>query len=96
MRATRKPRKSIFVRLLVVVVSVYMITTLIGLWNTLNESRVKLAQLQQQYAQEQAEIEELRTILEDGSQADLIEKAARERLGYVFADEEVYIDISGD
>lgn len=96
MRTSRKPRKSIFVRLLIIGVSVYMIATLAGLWNTLSESRQKLAVLQQEYAAGQAEIDELRSILSDGSQTELIEKAARERLGYVYADEEVYIDVSGN
>lgn len=96
MRTARKPRKSIFVRLLIVGVSVYMIATLAGLWNTLSESRERLAALQQEYTAGQAEIDELRSILSDGSQTELIEKAARERLGYVYADEEVYIDVSGN
>lgn len=91
-----KPKKSIFVRLLVIGVSVYMIATLAGLWNDLNDSRNKLAALQKEYAQGQAEIDELRSILSDGSQTELIEKAARERLGYVYADEEVYVDVSGN
>ena len=29
------------------------------------------------------------------SNAQLIEKAARERLGYIYSDEQVFIDISG-
>jgi len=95
MQAKRKPRKSIFVRLLVIGVSVYMIATLASLWNTLDESRRELASLQQEYDSQQAHIDELRAVLEDGSQTALIEKAARERLGYVYADEEVYIDVSG-
>ena len=96
MRTDRKPKRSIFVRLLVIGVSVYMIATLTGLWKELNEGRNKLAALQQEYAQKQADIDDLRSILSDGSQADLIEKAARDRLGYVYADEEVYIDVSGN
>lgn len=95
-KANRKPRRSIFVRLLVIGVSVYMIATLTGLWNTLAESRAKLAELEQKYAENQAEIVELKSILSEGSQAELIEKAARERLGYVYTDEEIYIDVSGD
>ena len=96
MQAKRKPRKSILVRMLVVAVSVYMIATLASLWNTLDESRKELKLLQQQYDSQQAHIDELRAVLEDGSQKALIEKAARERLGYVYADEEVYIDVSGE
>lgn len=96
MSATGKQRKSILVRLLVLGVSVYMIFTLAGLWRSLEESKSKLHDLTEHYNAEQSDIEELKHLLEDGSQAKIIEKAARERLGYVFSDEEIYIDISGN
>lgn len=96
MSVKRKPRGSIIVRGLVICVSVYMIVTLAGLWNTLNESRSRYAELQKQYAEKQAEIDELQFLLEEGSQTALIEKAARERLGYEYSDAVVYIDESGN
>ena len=34
-------------------------------------------------------------MLDSDSDTQLIEKAARERLGYIYADEQVFIDISG-
>ena len=77
-------------------VCVYMIATLSGLWNTLSQSRKELEALKAQYDQEQNDIEELRSMLEDGSQSQIIEKAARERLGFVYPDEQVFIDISGN
>ena len=77
-------------------VCVYMLATLSGLWNTLNESRKELDALKAQYVAEQNDIDELRAMLEDGSEAKIIEKAARERLGYVYPDEQVFIDISGN
>ena len=77
-------------------VCVYMIATLSGLWNTLSQSRKELEALKAQYDQEQNDIEELRSMLEDGSQSQIIEKAARERLGFVYPDEKVFIDISGN
>ena len=77
-------------------VCVYMLATLSGLWNTLNESRKELEALKEQYAAEQNDIDELRAMLEDGSEAKIIEKAARERLGYIYPDEQVFIDISGN
>ena len=83
-------------RVLILGVCVYMIATLSGLWNTLNQSRKDLEELKAQYAEEQNDIEELRTMLEDGSQSQIIEKAARERLGFVYPDEQIFIDISGN
>lgn len=93
----RKPKKnkSIILRLFIVGVCTYMIFTLAGLWNSLNESRTELALLKEQMAEEQNTIEELKAILDSDSDAQLIEKAARERLGYIYSNEQVFIDISG-
>lgn len=93
----RKPKKnkSIILRLFIVVVCAYMTFTLAGLWSSLNESRTELALLKEQMAEEQNTIEELKAILDSESDAQLIEKAARERLGYIYSDEQVFIDISG-
>lgn len=41
-------------------------------------------------------LEEKSKLLETGDDADFIERAAREKLGYVYPDEHFYIDISGD
>lgn len=42
------------------------------------------------------EAEQLANMLENGSDKDFIERAAREKLGYVYSDEHKYIDISGN
>ena len=96
MKKKKRKNKSFMLRILILGVCVYMIATLSGLWNTLNQSRKDLEELKAQYAEEQNDIEELRTMLEDGSQSQIIEKAARERLGFVYPDEQVFIDISGN
>ncbi|MCQ2441275.1 MAG: septum formation initiator family protein [Clostridia bacterium] len=96
MTAKRKRKKSVILRLLVLCVSVYMIVTLTGLFKTLDESQSKLNKLQEKYRTELAQVEELKVLLEEGSQSAIVEKAARERLGYVYSDEEIYIDISGN
>ena len=96
MAAKKKSRKSILLRLLVLGVSVYMVVTLVGLWNTLNTKEKQFASLQGQLDKEQREVDNLKSLLSDGSTAQIIEKAARERLGYVYSNEEVYIDISGN
>lgn len=96
MKKKKRNNKSILLRLMILGVFVYMIATLSGLWNTLNKSRKELDALKEQYAAEQNDIEELRAMLEDGSESKIIEKAARERLGYIYPDEQVFIDISGN
>lgn len=96
MKKKKRKNKSILLRILILGVCVYMIATLSGLWSTLNESQKELESLNAQYAAEQNDIDELRAMLEDGSQSKIIEKAARERLGYIYPDEQVFIDISGN
>ncbi len=96
MAVRRKAQKSIIVRLLVLGVSVYMIVTLAGLFNDFNDKRIELNSKQQQLIAKESEIEELKKLLDDGSESQIIEKAARERLGYVYSDEQVFLDISGD
>ncbi len=96
MATKKRHRKSIIVRLLVLCVSVYMVVTLATLWKTLQESRLKYNELETEYQSKQAAIDELKQMLDEDNQAAIIEKAARERLGYVYSDEEIYIDISGN
>lgn len=96
MKKKKHKNKSILLRVMILGVCVYMIATLSGLWNTLNKNRKELENLKAQYAAEQNDIEEFRAMLEEGSESKIIEKAARERLGYIYPDEQVFIDISGN
>ena len=91
-----KRSKSIIVRLIVLFVASYMVMNLIGLFRELGESQSKLVELKATLEQEQVQIEEYKALLNEGSHNDIIEKAARERLGYVYSNEEVYVDISGN
>lgn len=74
----------------------YLLCSLIGIWGTLSEQKAELAELEAIYDAQKAEIEELKTLLNAESDSQIIEKAARERLGYIFSDERVFIDISGN
>ena len=91
-----KRSKSIIVRLIVLFVASYMLITLIGLFRELGESQQKLVELKAALRSEELKISEFKELLNEGSHADIIEKAARERLGYVYSNEEVYVDISGN
>lgn len=94
----RKPKrnKSILLRLFVLLVCGYFTVTLASLWGSLNDSLKELDKLKAQLAEEENEVKELRAMLEKESNTPLIEKAARDRLGYIYSDEQVFIDISGD
>lgn len=95
MKKKKVRNKSIILRVLVVGICVYMIITLSGLLNELSTARAELNKYKAEYSLKQTEIEELKSLLSEDSRAKMIEKAARERLGYVFPDEQVFIDISG-
>ena len=96
MAARKKREKSILLRVLLLVLSVYMIYQLGSL-------QIELISKTKTYKSYQAEaerinlnVDNLSRLLEEGSEAEIIEKAARDRLGYVFPDEQVFIDISGN
>ena len=91
----RKAKGSIILRIAIFAVSIYMIVTLCGLWGELIDSQTRYKQLEAQRDSLNADIDNLVTVLE-GSQSEIIEKAARQRLGYVYAGEQVYIDNSGN
>lgn len=91
----RKNKGSVILRLAIFAVSVYMIVTLCGLWGELIDSQNRYKQLEAQRDSLNADIDNLVAVLE-GSQSEIIEKAARQRLGYVYAGEQVYIDNSGN
>ncbi len=92
----KRKEKSLLLRLLVLGVSAYFIVSLSFLWADLIESKKKLEDYESQIAATEITINEYKALLAEGNEAKIIEKAARERLGYVFSDEQVYIDISGN
>ena len=50
----------------------------------------------QQNEEIELEIERISNLIENGDDADFIEDAARERLGFVFPNEEVYKSVTGN
>ncbi len=96
MKQKPKRKKSVIVRLIVLGVSVYMVATLIGLGNELAEAKAELESFEKERDSLKLTISEYKALLESDSHAAIIEKAARERLGFVYSDEEIYIDISGN
>ncbi len=94
----RKPRRqrSVILKILCLAVCVYVFGTLLNLWSTLNESQQELKELKAEYSKTQNDIAELKAMLADESNTQIIEKAARERLGYIYSDEQIFVDISGN
>lgn len=97
MRArTKSHGGSVMLRILIIVFCAYLIYSLGGHFVELNAKNSELADLQMKQAQIEANIAEREKLLSEGTNEEIIEKAARERLGYVFPNETVYMDISGN
>ncbi|MBQ8550194.1 MAG: septum formation initiator family protein [Clostridia bacterium] len=90
-----KRNNSIIRRVLLLVVSVYLLYSLGDLQHQLVNQRRELKSYEEQKNIMSQEIEELENLLKYGTDAEIIEKAARDRLGYVYSDEQIFIDISG-
>ena len=96
MQETEKRRKSILLRVCIIIFCVYLVISLTTLQMSLLESRSRLETLQSDIDKRKQKNSELLKLLDSGTEKDFIERAARERLGYVYADEIVYTDISGN
>lgn len=90
-----KKRKSIIFRILFLAFTVYIIISLTSLQVQLIGLKRELSSKTARYNELNLEIEEALHLLDSGNETELIEKTARERLGYYYPDEEVHIDISG-
>ncbi len=95
MKKDTKNSSSVILRIGVFVLSVYMIITLCSLYGELSSKQKELNSLKALKQQKSDQIETLVELL-GGSEQEIIAKAARERLGYVYADEQVYVDNSGN
>lgn len=95
MAYTGKKRKSIIFRIIFLAFTVYIIISLTSLQVQLIGLKRELNSKTAHYNELNLEIEEALHLLDSGNETELIEKTARERLGYYYPDEEVHIDISG-
>lgn len=91
----KKNRKhSIILGVLFCALVCYFVATLISLQTKVNAEETALKNLDTSYQQQQKENAELKMIIENGNEADYIEKVAREQYGYAKPDERVYYDSS--
>ena len=98
MRVTGKKtgNGSIIIKLILIAFAIFAILTLAKLQVQLFEEKEELAALNKEKAEKQATEEELKDLLENGTKSDLIEKAARDKLDYVYKDDIVINDTTGN
>lgn len=96
MAVQTKRRGSFIVRVGLCVFAVWMIFYLGSLIKEYNSQQTILDSVSSKRDQLKMEVAEMSRMLENSDDIEFIEKAARERLGYVYSDEHIFIDISGD
>lgn len=74
----------------------YLVISCVKLQVELVNQKQVLNEQQQENLEIELEIERLSDLIENGDDADFIEDAARERLGFVFPNEEVYKSVTGN
>ena len=86
----------VLIRLLVIALCGYLVISLVSNEMDIMIKNQQIASLKQQVAQQQAETLELQRLLESGSDiGEYYEKIAREKLGYSYPDEQIFVDING-
>lgn len=88
--------KSYVFRIALLAFAVYLVGNCVKLQIDLVNEKKTLAAQQKTNAELQIEIDRLSHLIKNGDDADFIEDAARERLGYVFPKEEVYKSVTGN
>lgn len=90
-----KPKKSLIQRIGIIVLSLYVIFTLVDMQVTLADQREELSILEQQQELQRIKNKDIQRQIADSADDEEIERIAREQLEYVAPDEKVFIDVSG-
>lgn len=90
-RKIRKIAFCVFIGLVIVFSGCGFTTQL----TALEQKNRELASLNEKIEQQQQKNEELRVMLDEERYSDYIEQIARDKLGYVYSDERVFVDVSG-
>ncbi len=89
-------KRHLFLKLIVLVLLVYFISTLVSAQVQINNKREELQQIEQKCEEQQVANKELERQIMLYQDEEYVQRAAREELGYGTADEKLYIDSSGN
>lgn len=95
MKKKKKQRKSIVLTIGCIMFACYFVAVIIGQQTQIKAAKDEKNALQAELNEQILENEEISRMLENGDEAEYIERIAREQLGYVMPDERVFYDISG-
>lgn len=79
---------------LLTIVLIYLTVTAIETTFKISDTSEKIKFAQEQLTDIKAENDNTENLLINANENDIIERIARERLGYVFPDEKVYYDVN--
>lgn len=94
MTKKRNKKHSVIQRLLLLAVSVYLLYSLGDLQYQLIAQKKEYAALEEQKLIISQQIAEYESLLDEGTEAELISWAASTRLGYSFPSEKFYVDVN--
>ena len=94
-RKRQKLLPKVLVRGFVLCLGVYLVVQLVLNQITISAKRQQLAELREQLDTQQAQNAELARVLESDNELELIERVARDSLGYAKPNERVFVDMSG-
>lgn len=92
---TRKKNRKLFFRFILFIFIVWVLWSIVSLQFDLAQRRREYAQIQSQLEEKNITNAELKDLIENGGDEKYKIKIARERLGYVYPDEIVFVDYSG-
>ncbi len=93
-KGTRK-RKSLFLRLVLAGFLCYGAVSFFMLQSDLAEKNQQLEEINQKIQAQEQTNKELQTMLGEEHYSEYIARVAREKLGYVYPDERIFVDVSG-
>lgn len=97
--AKRQKRPPILPKMLgqagLVLVGGYLVAGMVFNQVQIAAKRQELAAVQAQLASQQQQNDELSRVLESGSDLEIIERVARDKLGYAKPNERVFVDVTG-
>ena len=93
-RRYKLPIRSTILAFLATILALYFIITGFETWLNINETKQKIKEAQATYEAINNENKYMEDLIKNANQNDIIERIARERLGYVFPDEKIYQDVN--
>ena len=93
MKRIEGKKKNFFLRGVLLFAAIYTLVSVVSLQLKISEAKIKLTQLQEQMANQQNDNSVLDDLLA-ANELKQAEQSARDKLGLVYPEERVYIDIS--